>query len=108
MCFLPRDAEEDGTAVVDVLAAAEPPDGALRGGATQRVPWRWSSRDPEAAFGHGPLDKEPPPQARHVALPRDAEANGSAVVDVLGAAEPPGSALRGGATQRVQGYISVT
>ncbi len=41
------------------------------------------------------------PQARHVALPRDAEADGSAVVDVLGAAEPLGGALRGGATQRV-------
>ncbi len=40
-------------------------------------------------------------QARHVALPRDAEADGSAVVHVLGAAEPLGGALRGGATQRV-------
>ena len=40
-------------------------------------------------------------QARHVALPRDAEADGSAVVGVLAAAEPPGGALRGGATQRV-------
>ena len=34
-----RDAEADGSAVVDVLGAAEPPGGALRGGATQRVPW---------------------------------------------------------------------
>ncbi len=41
------------------------------------------------------------PPARHVALPRDAEADGSAVVEVLAAAEPPGGALRGGATQRV-------
>ncbi len=41
------------------------------------------------------------PQARYVALPRDAETDGSAVVHVLGAAEPPGGALRGGATQRV-------
>ena len=41
------------------------------------------------------------PQARHVALPREAEADGSAVVEVWGAAEPPGGALRGGATQRV-------
>ena len=40
-------------------------------------------------------------QARHVALPRDAEADGSAVVEVWAAAEPPGGALRGGATQRV-------
>ena len=30
------------------------------------------------------------PQARHVALPRDAEADGAAVVDVLAAAEQPG------------------
>ncbi len=37
---LPRDAEADGSAVVEVLAAAEPPGGALRGGATQRVPWQ--------------------------------------------------------------------
>ncbi len=41
------------------------------------------------------------PQARHVALPRDAEADGFAVVEVLAVAEPPGGALRGGATQRV-------
>ncbi len=34
------DAEADGSAVVDVLGAAEPPGGALRGGATQRVPWQ--------------------------------------------------------------------
>ncbi len=40
-------------------------------------------------------------KTRHVALPRDAEADGSAVVHVLGAAEPLGGALRGGATQRV-------
>ena len=45
--------------------------------------------------GHGPIDKEPTPQARHGALPRDAEADGFAVVDVSGAAEPPGGALRG-------------
>ncbi len=31
-------------------------------------------------------------QARHVALPRDAEAEGSAIVAVLAAAEPPGGA----------------
>ena len=37
---LPRDAEADGSAVVEVWAAAEPPGGALRGGATQRVPWQ--------------------------------------------------------------------
>ena len=36
-----------------------------------------------------------------MALPRDAETNGSAVVEVWAAAEPPGGALRGGATQRV-------
>ncbi len=56
---------------------------------------------PEATFGHGPLNKETPPQARHVALPRDAEANGSAVVEVWAAAEPPAGTLRGRATQRV-------
>ncbi len=56
---------------------------------------------PEQSGGHGSIDKEPPPQARHVALPRDAEAGGSAVVEVLAAAEPPGGALRGRATQRV-------
>ena len=32
------DAETDGSAVVEVLAAAEPPGGTLRSGATQRVP----------------------------------------------------------------------
>ncbi len=32
------DAEADGSAVVEVLALAEPPGGTLRGGATQRVP----------------------------------------------------------------------
>ena len=37
---LPRDVEADGSAVVDVLSAAEPPGGALRGRATQRVPWQ--------------------------------------------------------------------
>ncbi len=37
---LPRDAEADGSAVAHVLGAAEPPGGALRGGATQRVPWQ--------------------------------------------------------------------
>ena len=37
---LPRDAEADGSAVVHVLSAAEPLGGALRGGATQRVPWQ--------------------------------------------------------------------
>ncbi len=36
---LPRDAEADGSAVVERWAAAEPLGGALRGGATQRVPW---------------------------------------------------------------------
>ena len=56
---------------------------------------------PEQSGGYDSIAKEPTPQARHVALPRDAEADGSAVVDVLGAAEPPGGALRGGATQRV-------
>ena len=40
-------------------------------------------------------------QARHVALPRDAETDGSAVEDLLGAAEPRSGALCGGATQRV-------
>ena len=56
---------------------------------------------PEQSGGYDSIAKEPTPQARHVALPRDAEADGSAVVEVLGAAEPPGGALRGGATQRV-------
>ena len=30
----------EGAAVVEVLAVAEPPGGALGGGATQRVPWQ--------------------------------------------------------------------
>ena len=42
---LPRDAEADGSAVVDVLAAAEPPGGALRGGATPPVPWQRSTAE---------------------------------------------------------------
>jgi len=49
---------------------------------------------PEQSGGHDSIAKEPTPQARHVALPRDAEADGSAVVHVLGAAEPPGGTLR--------------
>ncbi len=55
----------------------------------------------EQSGGYDSIAKEPTPQARHVALPCDAEADGSAVVHLLGAAEPPGGALRGGATQRV-------
>ena len=51
-----------------------------------------------SGFDHGPIDKDSP-QARHVALPRDAEVDGSAVVDVWAVA--PGGALRGGATRRV-------
>jgi len=52
---LPRDAEADGSAVAHVLGAAEPSGGAVRGGATQRVPWQHSVAESR---------HEPPDQVR--------------------------------------------